>query len=136
MMEKSMKHLMLTVAASGLMTTSVLADEFSDALQSYFESNLAGWSEDDRLVEAIAAQNADTAAYDQSLIDQLDADWRAQVGQADAPIVSSVVDNPVSDYLRETVEGSAGAILEIFVMDARGLKFCSKCTDFRLLAGR
>lgn len=105
----------------GLMATAVTADEFSPAMRSYFETNIAGWLSDPMVVEAIKMQNAKTAQYSQGEIDLLDLDWRAQVGQSDSDLIEPVLSGAAAEFLREQVAASGGVITEVFTMDARGL---------------
>jgi hypothetical protein len=97
------------------------ADEFTEALERFLETEIVGWAEDDRLIDAINAQNGQTIGYDQARIDELDQMWRAEVGQSVTPTITPVLENPLSAMLRDTVSNSGGRILEVFVMDARGL---------------
>jgi hypothetical protein len=107
--------------AAALAAAPAAADDFGPAIQSYLETEIAPWAGDPRLAEAVLAQNASTAGYTQDDIDRLDQDWRAEVGTADSALIRGVLDHPASAFLRERVEASAGAITEVFVMDARGL---------------
>lgn len=104
-----------------LVATPVVADEFSPQLQGYYDSEISKWAETAVLIDAITAQNAQTGAYDQARIDELDQAWRAEVGNSDSPIIAPVLTNAAADFLRQQVASSGGAITEIFIMDARGL---------------
>lgn len=117
-----MFRLCLTSAAVvGLTALPTFADEFAPVMRDYFENNVAGWITDGALVDAIRAQNAKTAAYNQSDIDTLDQTWRAQVGTADASLVDATLNHPASGFLRDQVMASGGVITEAFAMDALGL---------------
>lgn len=97
------------------------ADAFTAALQGYLDAEIAGYAQDQRLVDAINAQNDDTAAYDQARIDELDGMWRSEIGMSDAPTITPVIENALSAYLRDAVSASDGRIVEVFVMDSQGL---------------
>lgn len=113
----------LFLSTAILLATSAAAqaDEFTAALEAYLEAEIAGWSQDQRFVDAISAQNGETMGYDQARIDELDAAWQAEIGQAETPTITPVLENPLSAYLRDIVTDSDGRILEVFVMDGRGL---------------
>lgn len=116
-----MKHLGFYLAALLASTTQTQADEVQDAMHSFLETNIANWANDPIIVQAIIAQNAQTAQYDQAKIDEMDTLWRAFEGILDAEIIAGVITNPAADFLRTQVAQSGGAITEAFVMDARGL---------------
>ncbi|MEM8630264.1 MAG: hypothetical protein AAGF74_03430 [Pseudomonadota bacterium] len=100
---------------------SAAADEFSPALQAYFEAEVMQWANDPVIAAAIAAQNARTASLSQSDIDEMDARWRAEVGTGNTPTITPVISGEAADYLRARVASSGGVITEVFAMDARGL---------------
>ncbi|MDF0600074.1 hypothetical protein P1J78_04955 [Psychromarinibacter sp. C21-152] len=117
-----MKRLSILAALAVCATAhATAADEFRPALEAYLEAELRDWVNDPVLVAAIKAQNAMTTDYAQDRIDSLDQSWRNEVGSADTGIVADVIENEVADFLRDRLEASAGAIVEIFAMDARGL---------------
>lgn len=115
-----MKKLTLATAIVALATT-VSANEYQPLMQSYFEAEISPWINNPVLVSAILAQNSRTHQYRQDQIDTLDQTWRAEVGTESSEIITSVLDNPASDFLRERLEQAGGVISEIFAMDARGL---------------
>ena len=114
-------RLPLALAAAMLAAAPAAADDFLPAIRAYLDSDIRAWTGDPRLAEAIAAQNATTAAYSQAEIDSLDQTWRGQVGADDSALIAGVLDTPAADLLRERVAASEGVITEIFLMDARGL---------------
>ncbi|MCC1491832.1 cache domain-containing protein [Cognatishimia sp. F0-27] len=101
--------------------TAAFAVDYSAAMRGYMEQNLASWVAAPEIVQAIAAQNTQTAGYDASQIDALDQQWRAQVGTGSTPLIDAVMNNPASEFLRQQVALSGGAITEIFIMDSMGL---------------
>lgn len=115
-----MKLLSLAVCF-GLAASASQAADYAPAMQSYLESDIMAWATDPVILQAIRAQNAVTAAYDQAQIDALDTAWRAEVGTSAMPTIAPVLTSAAADYLRSKVKESSGAITEIFLMDARGL---------------
>ena len=116
-----MKKLTALGALSLIVAGPAVANEFAPAMQEFLDSELSAWATDSSFVSAINAQNAQTAGYDQARIDQLDTQWRAEVGMADTPTITPVMESALSDVLRERVEAAGGRITEVFVMDAQGL---------------
>jgi len=104
-----------------LLGSSAFADEFTPALQAYMEAEISGWANSPDIVAAINAQNAAHAGLTQAQIDEMDKNWRAQVGDPTSTMIAPVLDHPVSDLLRARIESSMGAMTEIFVMDEHGL---------------
>lgn len=108
-------------AAAAMSATAVAADDFTTAMEEYLHANIAGWVNDPVIVDAIVAQNAETAGLGADAIDELDQAWRAEVGGADTPTITPVLQNPAAEFLRARVEESQGVITEAFAMDAVGL---------------
>lgn len=103
------------------MPVAAQADEFAAAMETFVTENAATWATDTIFVEAIRAQNLETAGYDHTHIDELDALWRGQVGSADAALIQEVMANPAAIYLRQQVQAMGGSVTEAFIMDQHGL---------------
>ena len=108
-------------SALAILAGATWANEYQPAMESYLETEITGWANSPVIVQAIKAQNEMTAGYDQAEIDQLDQQWRAEVGNGDSPIIKEVLQNEAANFLREQLDVSGGVISEIFMMDARGL---------------
>lgn len=113
--------LVAALALSALGATTTSAAEPQAAMQSFLEQHILGWAQDAVIVGAIAAQNVDTAGYDQAQIDALDLEWREQVGTGSSDLVGNVLNGDAAAFLQQHVGTSDGAITEIFIMDAHGL---------------
>jgi hypothetical protein len=116
-----MKLARLAVVPLMLWSGAAVAVEYQDAMQTFLDTSIRTWAADPALVQAIAAANAARATYDQPMIDAADTAWRAEVGQADTPTITPILNNPAADFLRAQVDGSGGKIVEAFITDARGL---------------
>jgi len=116
-----MRHHLLILLLSVGAATSATANEFESAMRSYVETNLTDWPNNPALIAAIAAQNTQTADFDENRINELDLIWRAQVGSPNADMVEEVMSNSAAIFLRQQVEAADGAITEAFIMDAKGL---------------
>lgn len=91
------------------------------AMQAFVESEVMSWASSPEVISAVVAQNAKTAGSSEAQILEWDGAWRAQVGQADQPLISEVMGRDLSHMLKQKVEASGGRITEIFVMDSVGL---------------
>lgn len=118
-----MKKLTFWLAMRLATTTATMgaAQDMQPKMAQFVTEHVMDWATDPIIVDAIIAQNAITGSYDQAKINELDALWMAQAGMVGIPLIDEVLQNPTSDFLRQRVETSGGAISEIFVMDARGL---------------
>ena len=110
-----------TIATAVTLSGPALADEFSAALEGFYQAEIANLAMEPLLVDAIAAQNASTSAFSLSDIEALDQAWRAEVGTASTPTITPVMENAAAELLRDRVAQYSGRITEIFVMDAQGL---------------
>lgn len=97
------------------------AAEVPPAMADYISGDLAGWVNAPRIVSMVQNQNTRHAGLSSADIDAMDAEWRGQVGASETPVIDLVLNNALSDYLREQVTGADGRITEVFVMDNRGL---------------
>ncbi|MBT8153430.1 hypothetical protein KMP13_05880 [Epibacterium ulvae] len=97
-------------------------------MERYLQSNIRDWAHSEVLISAIKALNNKTADYDQAMIDTLDAQWRAEVGQSATPTITPVLSNTTADFLRNQVERSEGYITEVFIMDLHGLNVAASDT--------
>lgn len=71
--------------------------------------------------KSILSQNAANAGMSEADIERLDAEWVAEHGTDDQPLIASVVSNPISSYLTRVQAGYGGLFVEIIVMDDKGL---------------
>lgn len=96
-------------------------NEFVAPLTDLAKKQLRDIAENPVLVDAIKAQNATTASYDQSKLDALDKQWRAEVDAADKPLITATLGTAASKYLADAMQKTEGMITEIFATDAKGL---------------
>lgn len=87
----------------------------------YLETEIAPRLADENLLNAVRAQNSETATYSASEIERLDQAWRQQSGTENAPVIDAVIDNPLAATLRAWRDNSDDLIHEVFVMDLVGL---------------
>lgn len=117
-----MRHLLSIFAVSAaLFTTPALANDYTDQLTALAKDSLQKIAHSASMKDAVMAQNKMTAAYDQGKVDMLDKQWRAEVDAHDKPMITEVLANAASGYLKKIQEDSEGLFTEIFVMDAKGL---------------
>ncbi|WP_136441512.1 hypothetical protein [Pacificoceanicola onchidii] len=120
-----MKPLYTLTAVGALLASTASASEPHAGMQAFLTNVVMPWATEAVLVDAIEAQNVQTAGFDAAHIDTLDKTWRAEVGAASTPTIDAVLGNAASDYLRDQVMASGGAITEVFIMDAQGLNVAS-----------
>ena len=70
---------------------------------------------------SIKAQNERHKALAQADIDALDKQWVDQRKSKDQPLIAQVLGSPLSGYLIRQMAASRGLIVEMFVMDNKGL---------------
>ena len=109
-----------TLLAFGL-PAAAQDNEFTPQLTGMANGILREYAQNELIVAAIRAQNAITSGYDQAKIDQLDGQWRAEVGGASKPLIDATLRSDASKWLARTQRDGAGHFTEIFVMDAKGL---------------
>nr|WP_298687343.1 hypothetical protein [uncultured Dongia sp.] len=100
--------------------------------EAFAKSDIAQWAADPAIIAAVEAANAEHAALDQAKIDELDAQWKAEVGAAAHPLIDSVVNAAASAKLKEKCTGSNGLVTEMILMDNKGLNVavCDATSDY------
>lgn len=84
----------------------------------YVTANVKPWLSDPTVVNAIDAQNAESAKLKNVDIDRLDIGWTER---SDKKLIDSKMNNPLSTFLRQKKEAGKEVIFEIFVFDNKGL---------------
>jgi hypothetical protein len=80
------------------------------------------WMGDPAVVKAVEAQNAKNAAMTQAQIDEADQAWKAGVESGTpSQLAQEILGNELSQYLKKVQAESDGLIVEIFVMDNKGM---------------
>jgi hypothetical protein len=123
-----------TAMAALLLTSSSYADdaEIQAKAKAFTEGEVAKWVADADVVAAINAANGANAAYDQAKIDELDKQWRAEVGAAAHPLIDAVMASPASAKAKGWCDGSGGLVTEVILMDNKGLNvgICDTTSDY------
>lgn len=116
----------LSVAALTAVAPSMaVASDFDASLMELAQNELRAHAAHPAIVAAVKAQNVDHAALSQAEVDELDQQWRAQVGAGDAPLIDAVLGRDVSEQLVMIRDETEGMFTEIFVMDNLGLNVAS-----------
>lgn len=89
----------------------------------FYLDHVQQWVNDPQVIAAIREQNLRTAAMDQDAIIAADEQWRAEVGSdnSDRPMVSDVMQRDVSLFLKKKQRAADWMVVEIILMDAKGL---------------
>jgi hypothetical protein len=129
-----LRTLLLTAVAAVALTSAAQADdaEIKAKAQTFAQSEIKKWAADPDIVAAITAANTERAGYDQAKIDELDKQWKAEVGAAAHPLIDATAANPASAKLKAICEGQGGLVTEAFVMDAKGMNvgMCDPTSDY------
>lgn len=101
--------------------TGVCAHEYEAPMKKHFTEVVSKWANDQKVINALNAQNQANAALTQAQIDALDKDWRGGVDSGGNALTKKVLDNDLSQYLKKLQADSKGLYTEIIVMDNKGL---------------
>jgi hypothetical protein len=130
--------LLLSVAAAAFsfaVSTASFADDAAEIqakADTYTKTEVAKWVADADVVAALNAANSANAAYDQGKIDELDKQWRAEVGAAAHPLIDQVMASSASAKAKSWCEGAGGVVTEVIIMDNKGLNvgICDATSDY------
>lgn len=89
----------------------------------FYVDHVQQWVNDPQVIAAIREQNLRTAAMDQDAIIAADEQWRAEVGSDNSirPMVADVMQRDVSLFLKKQQRAADWMVVEIILMDAKGL---------------
>lgn len=90
-------------------------------LRAYAETELASWMANPDVIDAIKAQNAAHANLTMADIDAMDQQWIANASSGTGPIIDDLMSRPLSEWLLEKQNATAGFVTEVFIMDNKGL---------------
>ena len=102
-------------------SAATAAGPHEEPMAQFANDTVQGWVTNPMVVSSIKAQNDKHAGIDQARIDQLDQQWRAEVGASSRPLIDEVMARELSKFLASARSGSEGLVTEIFVMDNKGL---------------
>lgn len=109
------------VAGTITLTTAHAAGEHVAPAMDFAKANISQWAANSHLIKAIQAQNVRHSVLTQSQIENLDRQWRAEVGADHRPLIEEILGRPVSIFLASIKKQHHGTVMEVFVMDNRGL---------------
>jgi hypothetical protein len=96
-------------------------------VREYVEKNIRPWLAESIVIDAIKAQNDQHAHITISEIDKLDAGF---IERTDKKLIDAKMNNPLATFLRTKKAAAGGIIVEIFVVDNKGLNVAQ--TDMTL----
>lgn len=106
---------------TALVSATAAAEPHEEPMRRFAEETVKAWIGDSVVVSSIRAQNTKHAGIDQTRIDQLDRQWRAEVAAPSRPMIDEILANELSRFLAQAHGSAGGLVTEIFVMDNRGL---------------
>ena len=96
------------------------ANEYADAIKKHAET-VKSWLSDDTIQSTLQASNDKNAGLIRRSMLVLDKKWKKELKKDSKPIISEVMGNDLSAYLKKKKEQSQGLYAEIIVMDERGI---------------
>ena len=121
-------------ALSIAVSAAALADdaEIKAKAEEFTQSQVGSWVADASIIAALNAANAANAAYDQGKIDELDKEWRSEVGAASHPLIDQIMSSPASAKVKSWCQSGGGVVTEVILMDNKGLNvgICDATSDY------
>jgi len=90
-------------------------------IEELLESNIKTWIQEPAIINGVKAQNTKHASLAPDDIQRLDQQWQVERKSREQPLISGVLANPISSFLKEIKEKNDGLFSKIFVMDNKGL---------------
>lgn len=117
----------MTYLAAGLVAALPVAGAFAveadveAKAREYMETTVAGWMADPLIVDAIKTQNAAHAGLTDADIAALDEAWIAEADTGGGALFETMLANPASQLLIEQEGSAGGLVVQMWIMDNRGL---------------
>ena len=116
----------LSISMNNAITLYLIASPGQDGvyripLEAYSRDELTNWLSDPALIAAIKEQNVRHANLSEDEVVALDQQWRAEAGEGGGPLISQLLNDPVSKWLLGQQTATAGFVTEVFIMDNKGL---------------
>jgi hypothetical protein len=102
-------------------SSPALADGHEAKINAYIDSHIRGWLGSAEIIAAVDQQNINHFGITAGEIERLDQRWRKERNRLSGSLISSVMGNQLSAFLRGIKAASGSVITEIFVMDNVGL---------------
>jgi hypothetical protein len=124
---KMRKLVLLALATAGLALAALPmpaahANDFDKQMRAYYDAKIKPLLADPEVVAFVKAQNAKHADLDAAKIDVLDKQWRAEAkAGGKGPLVEDLLGRPLSAKLKAFKQSSGGMVVELFLMDNKGL---------------
>lgn len=116
------KHLLaVAIISQALCVGSAMADGHAGKIQSYYDANITSWLGASEIASAVNMQNEKNSALTEADIAVLDTQWRAEKKTGGGDLMAGKLGNDLSGFLKGIRDKSDGVIVEIFVMDNKGL---------------
>jgi hypothetical protein len=120
-MRKNILTAALAAATIAATSATAFAGGHEAKINAYIESNISGWLGSGEIVAAVDQQNIDHFGITAAEIERLDQRWRKEKKRGGGSLISSIMGNDLSAFLRGIKAASGGVITEIFIMDNAGL---------------
>ena len=122
MFAKSVFLSLVALALNLQLAGTVTANEpHIEPITNFANDTVKQWIANPIVINAVKAQNEESASLSQSDIDTLDQQWRAETGAGSRPMIDEILGNELSKFLSGAKVETQGLATEIFVMDNKGL---------------
>jgi len=115
------KTIALPVALAAVLfsgaSAPTLADSHETRINANIESSIRGWLNSAEIMAAVDQQNIDHLDITAAEIERADQRWRKEKSRGGGSLISAIMGNQFSEYLRGIKVASGGVITEIFAMD-------------------
>lgn len=116
------KHLLaMAIISQALFVGTAVADGHKAKIQSYYDSSISSWLGASEITSAVTMQNEKNSGLTDADIATLDLQWRAEKKAGGGDLMAGKMGNDLAGFLKGIKDKSDGVIVEIFVMDNKGL---------------
>jgi hypothetical protein len=111
----------MIVAATTSLSASAAEDDWKTYVNKYMSEVVKLAANAPEVIAAVQEQNAANAGITPDQIEAIDRQWRAERKVNGGPLSNAKMFNPTSQFLKGFKTAANGPIVEIFIMDNKGL---------------
>ncbi len=116
-----MRIFILTLFLSLLLTSIAQATDYSQDLNDFINIEIKSWINNDIVIDYLKNQNEKNSTLLESDLKILDNKWQSEARKVNQVLISQVVNNDLSQFLKKIQTTSQGVYTEISIIDNKGL---------------
>lgn len=95
--------------------------DYTQDLNDFINIEMKQWVNGDLVIDTLARHNEKNANLSEANLKIEDNNWRSELRKFNQPLISEIMGNELSTYLKKILEDGKGVYTEIIIIDSKGL---------------